>query len=435
MKLFGDIFIQINDIVIYAKRAFDLSKIDQMFMGSSKGPIAGLDEYSENYLGLQSAEMNFDFGIESDEWYTDQLQYMLAVSAIEYLQNTDEIVNLTIFERAPAFPKRASGQFIIATFLAIMAGISYPVYYLVGSYMNDATNMVLSANEKKLNDEAQKYKNILGAKKKEIKRLDGKIADLSKVYHSKEKTLTAIYDKKVNYKLRSDFIAEFSNLFHKFNIYVSQIRSRGKHFDFAIYSKDAKNITELIKYISSNYMNRIRSINLETISTMSYITGKSSGKTDLKKARKLKKLIQKREAIWEESQMIKKMMKDYRPMERIDSEKSELDRLSSAVSGVSEYDAVKSEYSVVKLAKKLREQKKESLPNELLKLDEEIEDIDLEIEKAQAELAGSPEKKKIVGDDKMLAMMAIGGASTNSLDNDKSIDEKYFMSILKVVLR
>ncbi len=440
MKLFGDIFISINDIVIYAKRAFDLSSIDQMFVGSTKGPIIGLDEYSENYLGLQSTELNFDFNLDSDEWYTDQLQYMLAVASMEYMENTEGFANLTIFQRAPAFHKRASGQFIIATSMAVMLGISYPLYFLVGSYMNDATNLVLTNQESALKAESGKYKKILGAKKKEIKRLDGIIADKSKIYHAKEKTLTSIYDKKVNYHLRSDFIAEFSNIFHKFNIYVSQIRSRGKQFDFAIYSKDAKNITELIKYISSNYMNRIISISTETISTMAYVSEKYSEKADPTKTRELKKLVKEREGILEEKQTIEKFVEDFLPSEKLDSEKSEIDRLATAISGTSEsgtseYNVAQSEYSAVKLAKQLRKQKKESLPNKLLELDEKAEDIELEIKKAKDELVGSPEEEKVTGDEKMLLMMATGGASTNSLDNDRDKNEKYFMSILKVELR
>ena len=266
MKLFGDIFIQINDIIIYAKRAFDLTKIDQMFIGSTKGPIAGLDEYSENYLGLQSSELNFDFGFESKEWYTDQLQSMLAVASIEYIEDTEAFVNLTIFNRAPAFHKRASGQFIIATLLAITVGISYPIYFLVGSYMNDATNMVLTQNESKLKAETTKYKGILGAKKKEIKKLDQKISDLSKVYHSKEKTLTAIYDKKVNYRLKSELLYHFANDIKHFDVDIDILASDKDSFVFSLLSKDEKEITELIKYISDKHFEQINSIDIEKIS-------------------------------------------------------------------------------------------------------------------------------------------------------------------------
>jgi len=266
MKLFGDIFIQINDIVIYAKRAFDLSKINQMFIGSTKGPIAGLDEYSENYLGLKSSELNFDFGFETEEWYVDQLQSMLAVAAIEYLEDTEAFVNLTIFERAPAFHKRASGQFVITTILAITVGISYPLYFLIGSYMNDATNMVLTQNESKLKAEATKYKTILGAKKKEIKKLDQKISDLSKIYHLKEKTLTTIYDKKVNYRLKSELLYHFANDIKHFDVDIDSLASDKDSFTISLLSKDEKEITELIKYISDKHFEQINSIDIEKIS-------------------------------------------------------------------------------------------------------------------------------------------------------------------------
>lgn len=265
MKLFGDIFISINDIVIYAKRAFDLPTVDQMFIGSSRGPIIGLDEYSENYLGLQSTELNFNFNLENDEWYVDQLQLMLTIISMEYMQDTESTVNLTIFERPPPFYKRTSGQFIIATSMSIMLGISYPLVYLVGSYLNDATNLVLNAQEQQLSVESTKYKKIIGEKKKEIKNLDDKIKEKSKTYYSKEKTLTSIYDKKVNYKLKSELLYAFSKDIRKFDVNTNVIKSDNDNFTFHIISKDDKEITRLIKYISENHFNEISSIDIALI--------------------------------------------------------------------------------------------------------------------------------------------------------------------------
>jgi len=265
-NLFGDIFITINDITIYAKRAFDLSSIDQTFIGSAKGPIIGLDEYSESYLGLQSSELNFDFNLDSDERYTEQLQYMLAVASMEYMENSEGFTNLTIFERAPAFHKRASGQFIIATTMAIMVGMAYPLYYLVGSYMNDAANLVLANQESNLKAESGKYKKILGAKKKEIKKLDGFIVDKSKIYHAKEKTLTSIYDKKVNYHLKSELLYNFATDIKHFDVNINALSSSDDSFTLSLLSKDEKEITRLIKHISEIHFDEISSIDIEMIS-------------------------------------------------------------------------------------------------------------------------------------------------------------------------
>ncbi|MEA3492598.1 MAG: hypothetical protein U9R27_11930 [Campylobacterota bacterium] len=283
MKLFGDIFITINDIVIYAKRAFDLDKIDQMFIGSAHGPIIGLDEYSENYLGLQSSELNFNFNLDNDEWYTDQFQAMLAITSMEYMEDTETIINLTIFERAPAFHKRASGQFIIATSMSIMLGMSYPLVYLVGSYMNDATNVVLASNNAKLKVETEKYKKILGEKKKEIKKLDTKIAGLAKTYHAKEKTLTSIYDKKVNYSLKSELLYDFAKDIKQFDVNVNTLESEGDIITLSLLSLDEKEITRLIKHISEKRFGKINSIDIESI-TKDPDTGYYNGvlKVDLK---------------------------------------------------------------------------------------------------------------------------------------------------------
>ncbi len=203
MKIFAEVFITINDIIIYAKRAFKLDTIDQMFIGSEKGPIIGLDDYSQNYLGLHSSDFNFNYHITTEEWYTDQLQYLMLLSSFDYMEDDTSLVNLTMYPRAPSFVNRASGQFIISTFAAISLSLAYPLVYLVGSYVNDAKIYALTLENNKLTTEANKYKKILSEKKNQIKGLDEKINVLSTTYDGKAKTLTSIYDKKVNYRLKS----------------------------------------------------------------------------------------------------------------------------------------------------------------------------------------------------------------------------------------
>ncbi len=52
MKIFSDVFLQINDIIIYAKRAYRIDIIKRLFLGSIKSPIIGLGDYGYNYLGI-----------------------------------------------------------------------------------------------------------------------------------------------------------------------------------------------------------------------------------------------------------------------------------------------------------------------------------------------------------------------------------------------
>ena len=265
MKIFSEVFITINDIIIYAKRAFQLDTIDHMFIGSVQGPIIGLDEYSQNYLGLQSADLNFNYNVKNDEWYIDQLQYMMLLNSFNAIEDEDSVVNLTVFPRPPAFANRASGQFIIATLIAVSLGLAYPLYYLLSSYANDAQIYKLTIDNNKLNAEAQRYKQILGAKKKQITALDTDIATVAKVYASKTKTLTAIYNKKVNYRLKSATFYTIAEDLSKFDVKVNSVSTDNDIVYLSLVSADDRRFTEVIKYISETHFNEVNQIDIEII--------------------------------------------------------------------------------------------------------------------------------------------------------------------------
>ena len=265
MKIFSEVFITINDIIIYAKRAFQLETIDHMFIGSVQGPIIGLDEYSQNYLGLQSADLNFNYNVKNDEWYTDQLQYLMLLNAFDALEDEDSVVNLTMYPRPPAFVNRASGQFIIATFAAISLGLAYPLVYLIGSYIDDAKIYALTIENNKLTSESQKYKKILGEKKQKISALDKEIARVTKIYGGKTKTLTAIYDKKVNYRLKSATLYTIAEDLNKFDVHVNNIYTKDDTVWLSIVSVDDRKFTEVIKYISDTHFDDINQIDIELI--------------------------------------------------------------------------------------------------------------------------------------------------------------------------
>jgi hypothetical protein len=265
MKIFGEIFITINDIIIYTKRAFQLDSIDYMYIGSVQGPIVGLDEYSHNYLGLPSADFNFDYNVDNDEWYTDQLQYLMLLTSMEYMEDESFVLNLTMFPRPPSFVNRASGQFIIATFAAISIGLAYPLYHLVSSYANDAKTFALKKQDKVLKAEASKYKKILGAKKSELKKLGDELNRLAKLYGGKTKTLKSIYQEKVDYRLKSGLFYTLAEELNKFGLHVDNIYTKEDTVWLSLISSDDRKLTELIKYISETHFNDIKEIDIKLI--------------------------------------------------------------------------------------------------------------------------------------------------------------------------
>jgi len=265
MKIFAEVFITINDIIIYAKRAFNLDTIDQMFIGSEKGPIIGLDDYSQNYLGLHSSDFNFNYHLTNEEWYTDQLQYLMLLSSFDYMEDESSLVNLTMYPRAPSFVNRASGQFIISTFAAVSLSLAYPLVYLVGSYVNDAKIYALTMENNKLTTEANKYKKILNEKKTQIKGLDEKIKALSITYDGKAKTLTSIYDKKVNYRLKSGIFHTIAEELNQFEVNVDRLKSENDTLWLSLVSTDDRKFTEVIKYMSDTHFDEIIEIDIARI--------------------------------------------------------------------------------------------------------------------------------------------------------------------------
>lgn len=264
MKLFGEIFISINDIIIYTKRAYELEVIDQMFIGSSLGPIIGLDDYVQNYLGLYSSALEFDFQLETDEWHIDQMQLMMAVSGLEYA-GTHDIVNLTQYPRPPTFFKRPAGQFVGTTLVVTAFALMPPTYYYVVSKANEARNNILKNEETKLTQEATRYRDIISKKRKEISRLDTKIAKLQKTFQGKEDTLTAVFEKKVFYKLKSEQLELFAGDLAKHGVKAYSIETQNDLYYLSLVSESDESITGLIKDISEKYKDSISMIDIELI--------------------------------------------------------------------------------------------------------------------------------------------------------------------------
>ncbi|MBU1668364.1 hypothetical protein KKC13_08070 [bacterium] len=265
MKLFGEIFLQINDIIIYAKRAYNIESIQKLFLGSVKSPIIGLGDYGYNYLGIPTFNLDFNFDIKNDEWYVDQLQYLMVKSGLDYLQEPDNILNLSSHPRPPIFAKRASGQFIISTVFASLLAIGVPLGYLVPSYMTDAYTITLDIQNKDLSKEVATYKKILNEKQLTIKQNKQELKKLDAIFESKAKTLTSIYSKKVNYNFKSGFLYIFGEDLKKFDVNVEEIFSDEDTFTLHLLSADEKNITKYIKHISEKYSKEIKVIDIKRI--------------------------------------------------------------------------------------------------------------------------------------------------------------------------
>ena len=103
-KIFEEIFLTINDVIIYAKRALKLESIDEIYIGSVIGGIYGINEYSLNYLGLKTSVFNFKYEIGTNtQFKATGLELLLAKTSLDYIENNTLLPNLTQFQRPPSF--------------------------------------------------------------------------------------------------------------------------------------------------------------------------------------------------------------------------------------------------------------------------------------------------------------------------------------------
>jgi len=271
IKLFNELFITVNDIIIYTKRAYKIEVIDQLYIGSDIGPISGIEEYAQNYLGLYAIPMVFDYGIDSSEWYIDQYHYMMVLTTLKYSEAKEnpeveyEILNFTKYPRPPVFYKRPSGQFAISVVAALLLASAYPVYFLVYAYMNELIIYKKNQEEKPLAKEVIKYRKILGAKQAEIKRLDNILKSKREKYIAKEKTLEQVYKKKVYYRLQSEQLALFSEDMTKYGVKTDHMISSYNSYKFNLISEDDEKITNFVKGITHTYNKELKYINIPHI--------------------------------------------------------------------------------------------------------------------------------------------------------------------------
>ncbi len=266
MKIFSDVFLQINDIIIYAKRAYRIDIIKRLFLGSIRSPIIGLGDYGYNYLGIPAFNLDFTFDIKNDDWYVDEFQYMMVQSGLDYIQNPDKFVNLTPISRPPVFAKRASGQFIITTVLSSLLALGWPLYYMFIAYSTDVYNLKLDSENKTLTAITAKYKKILKLKRDTIKSYKKELKELKNIYESKEKTLIYIHNKKVDYNLKSKFLYQIAKDLLSNGVKIEELKSNSDEFTLYLVSNDDKKITKYIKDISSKYSKSIKSIDIKRIS-------------------------------------------------------------------------------------------------------------------------------------------------------------------------
>jgi hypothetical protein len=253
MKLFSEVFMHVNDILIYAKRAHNIERIDLFYIGSEFGPILGLNEYAQTYLGIEADNFDFDYDIQHGEWYIDQFQYLSILEVLKEMESEEEAPNFTLFFRPPPFAQRKSGQFILTTFFSVVLALALPIYnYVYDSYTKVAIQLlqkkeselrtITTALRAEITGLEKSKKNYLEKTKKEKEKLQ-----------KKKKILMAVYDKKVHYPMKAKKLVAFANDMAPFGVKVARVENIDNNFTLSLVSPSDKKMTEYIRFLTKKY--------------------------------------------------------------------------------------------------------------------------------------------------------------------------------------
>ncbi|MDD5359628.1 MAG: hypothetical protein PHI79_01510 [Sulfurovaceae bacterium] len=264
-KIFGSFFLSVNDVIVYSKRALKIEVIDKIFIGSDIGDIPLCHKYILNYIGTNSEIWDFGLGFTyNNNTKSTPLELMLAKTSIDYVDDKNSMVNLTQFQRPPSFAQRTGGKFLIAAGVASVIGLSMPLYYLLYSYINDIQSYSNTRTSEELAPQVENYKKAISEKENELKILGVEENAKREAYNSKAQTLDSIFNKKVNYTMKSKIFYDLSNDLKKFGVTIEKFQNKDNNFSIGLVGDNDKKITEFIKFISEKNIN-IQNINMKLL--------------------------------------------------------------------------------------------------------------------------------------------------------------------------
>lgn len=254
-KLFGEIFLHINDVITYAKRAFEIKQFDAIYIGTAVGSISGLDEYAQTYLGLKAHPFEFNYGFKTADKIIDQIHQLMHLYARLESEERYEC-NFTLFHRPPPFAKRDSGKLILVTAAALAAALLYPATYWGLSYVEEFHYALMNQEYEKVHIEKTTREQIINLKTANKNAAQALLDEQKTAYKQKQDTLTQIHDKKVNYPMKAKIAADFTRSFNQFRVklqsmgYTEDANSTSKTFSFMLTANKTQDITALLKYLT-----------------------------------------------------------------------------------------------------------------------------------------------------------------------------------------
>ncbi|WP_428737156.1 hypothetical protein [Sulfurimonas sp.] len=256
IKLYKELFANINDILTYTKRAFEIDKIDHIYIGSQIQTVTQLHEMIEAEINIPSSQFSFDYGFENGDTYVDQLHALMHLYS--NLSNEDRYkCNFTAYKRPPKFIQRDSGRLITVVAASIALAFAYPITYWVLTYAQILQKDLLEQKYKELHNtkitRETTIKNRLAEKDKSLQLLTKE----QKEYDDKKNTLVKIHKVKVDYPMKAKLLALFTNEMSKFSVKATKTayaeEDSKQTLSINLASKNDRQITQLVEHLTKVY--------------------------------------------------------------------------------------------------------------------------------------------------------------------------------------
>lgn len=253
LKLFGEIFLHISDIMTYSKRAYEIKKFDEIYIGTAAGAIAGLDEYAQTYLGIKTSALEFDYGIATNGAKIEQMHQLMHLYG-RLLPEERYDCNFTIFHRPPPFAKRDSGKLILVTAASLAAALMYPGVYWGLSYAEEFRHALLSDEYNKVHAEKVDRETNVNQRLAAQKAAQTLLDEQQTAYKQKQDTLIQVHEKKVNYPMKAKILSDFTRSFNQYHVQLKTASyyetNESKTFAFGLTSSTTQNTTALVKHLT-----------------------------------------------------------------------------------------------------------------------------------------------------------------------------------------
>jgi hypothetical protein len=250
IRLLSDIFVHINDILTYAKRAFEIDTIDMIYIDCELVGFLGLDEYAQTYLSIAAHDLNFDFHYINREPSISQIHSLMQLYSTLSVENRYEC-NFSIFHRPPPFVKRESGKFILLTAASLIIALAYPVTNWTLASIENMRYTSLKNDYGTVHNKRIMRQATIHLKEKNKQKIQ-KIEQLEvENYNNTKKTLLKIHDIKVNYIMKTKNLAILTKMLNRYNVKLQQIdydqNASDRYFMFTLLSNSNHKITELVE--------------------------------------------------------------------------------------------------------------------------------------------------------------------------------------------